>query len=95
MAKHCAHIDLHTILRRAAESQMLYAYVVGVIDTNPGITAPKAIRMFRDRFNVQDLDIKAALTKFHRMRHEALQNNKIFDNNETRKKQSNGYHPTH
>jgi hypothetical protein len=69
---------LHSIVRRGAEAQMLFAFVHGVLSVDNSITVRSAVLRFKKAFCLDDLDVKACITRFHRMRNEALRDSNIL-----------------
>lgn len=74
-----ALLNMHSIIRRNAYAQAMFFFVDGIIEAKPSMSPREAILMFRDRYEVEGMDVASAVTTYNRMRGEYLTDNKIFD----------------
>ena len=80
MARHNQALQtMHTIVRRNAYYQALFFFVDGVMSADVRMSPREAILIFRERFEIDDLDVSVAVTTFNRMRAEYIRNNNLFD----------------
>lgn len=69
---------LHKIIQKNAYTMSLFFFVDGVMQVDETMTPRKAIQLYVQRYNIQELDIKSAVTQFNRLRTLYLRNNNIF-----------------
>lgn len=79
MAQHQQHLlCLHGVIRRNASSQMMFAFVRGVLACKPETPILDALRMFETEFQIEEFSIKSTECTYYRMLHEYMNQNNIF-----------------